>query len=352
MDGPPAVAAVAEPIAAEPPAAEPASAAEPTAAASATPAGVQQLSESNDDEGGAALPPIIRAPGDILAGVARQPESEPYDQPAFGDMMRGGFSAFRARSKQLSATLEATVADTVAQLNTTPPMPPAAEPEPEPEPEVDLEPEVAEKPVSPPPGPTAFGLRKEGNRADPWCLAAIASESYGVAEEDEAEPDGDGAAAAAAAADGTGQAVGVVDTHGWRGVIWRDDAAENRARLATPSGREALLRCLRAAATAQPEATPLPPEVWWRLGDLLSIGLSAATDSGEMVRFRTTPTARQQLLPGHPSLAQTVLTDSRWIVRATRTSLWIYCGHRARSIATTPVTPPITHRSRPLPPPP
>jgi hypothetical protein len=65
-------------------------------------------------------------------------------------------------------------------------------------------------------------------------------------------------------------------------VIWADESKQNVARLASFDGRAALLRCLRNAATSQPETTPLAPEVWWRLGDLLAVGLSAAMESGEM----------------------------------------------------------------------
>ncbi len=226
-------------------------------------------------------------------------------------MMRGGLSAFRARSKQLSATLEASVAqlssppstsnalDKGSQEQAAPGViPTLAEPEPEDGSDDEAGTELdagADALMSP--GPTAFGLRKVGNRSDPWCLSAISEESYGTASEfehKELEDAKEGGSKSEAGTDiGNGDDTcssgampcppeGTVDARAWRSVIWPDNSTQHIARLASFDGRAALLRCLRDAAKSHPEPTPLAPEVWWRLGDLLALGLSAAIDSGEM----------------------------------------------------------------------
>eukprot|EP01043_Picozoa_sp_COSAG02_P046188 COSAG02_NODE_4298_length_5534_cov_111.640662_4_plen_292_part_00 len=244
------------------------------------------------------------------AGVNDEPEAA-----GLGDMMRGGLSAFRARSKQLSATLEASVAqlssppstsdalDTGLQEQAAPGVVPTlAEPEPEDgsDDEASTELDAAAGALMSP-GPTAFGLRKVGNRSDPWCLSAISEESYGTASEFEHDELDDakenGSKSKAGTDNGNGDATcssGVeledtpcpreetVDARFWHSVIWTDNSTQNLARLASFDGRAALLRCLRDAAKSHPEPTPLAPEIWWRLGDLLGLGLSAAIDSGEM----------------------------------------------------------------------
>lgn len=256
------------------------------------------------DEG--APPPIIRAPADILAAVGTPShETADREQPegaGLGDMMRGGLSAFRARSKQLGATLEASVAQLSAPPGTgdavgegskeqaAPTMPPGlAEPEPE-ESASTVTDASADAVMSP--GPTAFGLRQVENRADPWCLGAISAESYGNAIESEqpetceaVDKSVDGGSDIGLGSDHDAIASScsdTVDARTWRSVIWPDYSSQNLARLASSDGRTALLRCLRNAATAQPEPTPIAPEVWWRLGDLLAVGLTAAVESGEL----------------------------------------------------------------------
>ena len=239
-------------------------------------------------------------------------------------MMRGGLSAFRARGKQLSATLEASVAQFSSPPGTSDaftdgtkgqPAPgvPLVLAEPEPEGGINSDDEAgaeldAGDLVSP--GPTAFGLRKVGNRSDPWCLSAISEESYGTVNASEHQESGEGVddqvggsgggggggggsklgADISAGSDGSRSNAevtpcpreGTVDERTWHSVIWADESKQNVARLASFDGRAALLRCLRNAATSQPETTPLAPEVWWRLGDLLAVGLSEAMESGEM----------------------------------------------------------------------
>jgi hypothetical protein len=329
---------------------------------------------ADDGSAGVAPPPIVRAPADILAAtlgtasdvVVDSPEPQPHLEPepepepelaGLGDMMRGGLSAFRARSKQLGATLEASV----AQLS-APPAPSAAagasdqaeepplgdvalaEAEPAVENGAEAGADLDTVPgVSPPPGPTAFGLRKVGNRSDPWCLGAISEESYGAAsateeEEQQQEEEGDeeeeeealsseredessgGGVVVAADLDAVAAAAGdeVVDARCWRGVIWADSSRQNLARLSTAAGRAALLRCLRAAATAQPDATPLQPEVWWRLGDLLGVGLSAAVESGE-IELAVDLLVRSQRAPLSLSRALPHIAATSW-VRAAATS--------------------------------
>jgi hypothetical protein len=246
-----------------------------------------------------------------LAGAGTDDEQA---AAGLGDMMRGGLSAFRARSKQLSATLEASVAqlssppgpgdalDVGSKQQAAPGVTPAlAESEPEggSDDEAGTELDAGADALASP-SPTAFGLRKVGNRSDPWCLTAISEESYGTASEsDHRELEGvdkeDASDSEAGTDIGNGDDMcgsgaerepcpcdGNVDARTWRSVIWADNSTQNRTRLASFDGRAALLRCLRDAAKSHPDPTPLVPEIWWRLGDLLAVGLSAAIDSGEM----------------------------------------------------------------------